>query len=150
MARLKNAEWVIGLTGSQLDHELLQAYLETEYRAAELVLRIGESNDGLRQAHAHRGVTSSAFVTAWNPYGQSLSSPENGQRHAQLKQLVYARSWQALEGIGQHPNNGWDGEESLLIFGLSLDHAEVVGRQFEQNAIVWADEDAVPRLVLLR
>lgn len=150
MARLKNAEWVTGLRESQLDHDLLRAYLETEYRAGELVLRIGESNDGLRQTHAHFGATSSSFVTAWNPYGRLLPCSENRQRHAQLRKLVHARSWQALEGVGQHPNNGWAGEEGLLIFGFCLHRAEVVGRQFEQNAVVWADQDAVPRLVLLR
>jgi hypothetical protein len=150
MARLMNAEWVIGLADSKLDPELLQAYLETEYRAGELVLRIGELNEGLRQIHTHHGVTSSAFVTAWNPYSQSLSPSENGQRHAQLQQLVHARPWHALEGVGQHPSNSWDGEASLLVFGPSITDAEAMGRKFEQNAIVWCAEDAVPRLVVLR
>ena len=38
----------------------------------------------------------------------------------------------------------------MLALGLALEHAKAIARRFEQNAIVWAAADAIPRLVLLR
>jgi hypothetical protein len=55
-----------------------------------------------------------------------------------------------LDGIGQHPDNGWPGEDSLLALGVSLADALLLGRRFGQDAVVWAGADAVPRLMLLR
>jgi hypothetical protein len=34
--------------------------------------------------------------------------------------------------------------------GLTRTAAQQLGRQFEQNAIIWADADAIPELILLR
>jgi hypothetical protein len=36
------------------------------------------------------------------------------------------------------------------VLGLDLDTSCALGREFHQNAIVWAGEDAVPSLILLR
>lgn len=55
-------------------------------------------------------------------------------------------------GVGRHPGNGWGcglGEPGLLAYGLDLEAAEVLLRRLGQNAIVWAGNDAVPRLALL-
>ena len=45
---------------------------------------------------------------------------------------------------------GGPGEPSYLVFGLKLEAAKTLGRALRQNAIVWSDVDAVPRLILLR
>jgi hypothetical protein len=55
-----------------------------------------------------------------------------------------------LDGFGQDPAGQWDGEDSFLVLGISLEAAKKLGSQFEQNAIVWADSNAVPKLFLLR
>ena len=55
-----------------------------------------------------------------------------------------------FDGLGQHPSNGWQGEASFLALGATRDQACDLGTRFEQNAIVWAGADVVPRLVLLR
>jgi hypothetical protein len=37
------------------------------------------------------------------------------------------------------------------LFGLCVgEQAQALGAEFGQNAIVWADADAVPQLILLR
>ncbi|MBI0412378.1 MAG: DUF3293 domain-containing protein, partial [Nitrosospira sp.] len=41
-------------------------------------------------------------------------------------------------------------EKGFLAVGVDLVTAQRLGDQYGQNAILWADEDAVPRLVLLR
>ena len=55
-----------------------------------------------------------------------------------------------MQGLGEHPTNGWPGEASYLIFGLTLEAAKMLGMRLEQNAIVWTGADTVPQLVLLR
>jgi hypothetical protein len=71
------------------------------------------------------------------------------QAYALSKELE-RRSLSYVEGIGQHKSNQWPGEESFLVFGLTLEAANTLGSKLEQNAIVWSGKDAVPQLILLR
>jgi hypothetical protein len=52
--------------------------------------------------------------------------------------------------LGRHLAGNWPGERSVLVLGLELDAASALGIALRQNAIVCADADAVPQLVLLR
>jgi hypothetical protein len=144
-------------TTSNLSRELLQAYRETHYLVnAEqsvlepLVLRVGELSKPLAGLHKKFGVDCSAYITACNPWGESIPEVENALRQEVLMQVLRTRSLRALEGIGKHPDNHWPGEPSVLILGLSLAAAKVLAQDFEQNAFVWSGADAKPQLVLLR
>lgn len=55
-----------------------------------------------------------------------------------------------LEGEGGPETGRWEPEESFLILGLEYQQALHLGRHYEQNAIMWAEIDAVPRLILLQ
>ena len=44
----------------------------------------------------------------------------------------------------------WPAEPSFLALGIDLVTAKILGRHFDQNALVWINDDAIPRLVLLR
>jgi hypothetical protein len=55
-----------------------------------------------------------------------------------------------IAGIGTNPSGTWLGEAGYLALGLDLASSRHIGEKFLQNAIIWADEDAVPRLILLR
>jgi hypothetical protein len=136
-----------------MNDALLAAYRETEYRVhgrGGFTLQIGQRCTGLASLHAEFGVASSAYVTAFNPFSLELTSTENTRRHEELRDVVFAMGLRFHEGIGQHPSNGWPGEDSLLILGGALEQMRALGAQFGQNAIVWAASDAVPQLLLLR
>lgn len=142
---------------STLAPELLRDYEETHYRVnaaspdqAEFVLRVGEVSKQLAAVHKKSGVDCSAFVTACNPWSESLTDAENAIRQASLLLALRVRSLRWHDGIGQHPSNQWPGEPSVLILGLSLVAAKVLAQDFEQNAFVWAGADAKPQLVVLR
>jgi sugar phosphate isomerase/epimerase len=137
---------------TRLEPELLRAYRETDYRVAAeppFVLRVGSCCAELQHLHRRHGVDCSAFMTACNPYSRLFDSATNAQRQAALENELKRRSLHFLAGLGQHPGNGWTGEESFLILGLTLEAARKLGREFEQNAFVWSGADAVPQLVLL-
>ncbi len=51
---------------------------------------------------------------------------------------------------GKCANEVGDGEASFLILDIDKNTASDIGKQFEQNAIVWCTSDAVPELILLR
>lgn len=138
---------------STLPADLIQAYLETEYRVdgrPELTLRIEQHNVALAQAHQDCGVSCSAYITAWNPHSESLDDAENDRRQAVLARELQSRNLAFLAGIGQHPNNQWPGEASYLIFGLDLAAARALAGKLGQNGFVWCGSDAEPQLILLR
>jgi len=138
---------------SLLSPETIQAYRETEYRVLAdpaFVLRIAEASAELLDLYGRFGVSCGAFVTACNPYSAALADEDNRERQAKLERELRARSLRFLPGLGQHPSNEWPGEPSFLILALSLASARALGDRLEQNAIVWAGEDGVPQLVLLR
>ena len=140
-----------------LSPELIQAFLETHYRVHQngpdvppLTLRVGETSAGLIALHRTYSVDCSAFLTAYNPFAQKVDDATNLKRQEALKEELSIRSLVFLPGEGQHPTNGWEPEPSVLALGLSLEDAKVMGRKYEQAAIVWSGPTAVPELVLLQ
>ena len=131
----------------------IQAYLNTNYHvhgAMPLTLNIGVANAGLAALHRSHSVESSAYVTACNPFSQALDDSVNDARQEVLARELHHHGLTYINGIGQHPTNGWTGEQSFLVLGLSQEDAKMLGVRHEQNAIVWCGPDAVPELVLLR
>lgn len=131
----------------------MQAYHETEYRVIgepSVVLRIGEYNESLSRLYKSNKLDSCAFITACNPCSKSLSDAANADRHDELGRELQRRGLKYFPGEGKHPVGSWPGEASYLILGLSLEAAKALGKEYEQNAIVWCGSDALPQLVLLR
>ncbi len=138
---------------SVIDAGLIQAYRETHYQvngAEPFTLRVDEHSTALAAAHKRFRTDCSAYLTACNPFSEDVGAASNAQRHADLGLELARRSLAHIEGIGQHPSNEWLGEASYLVFGLKLEAAKTLGRSLRQNAIVWSDADAMPRLMLLR
>lgn len=157
--RFVPADWVVDPGDDRFEPstciapETTDAYRETHYRvdaAPPFVLRIGEASARLRELHARWDVDASVFLTACNPESRSLDEAENTRRHEALREEIDRRGLRCLEGAGQHPSNGWPPERSFLVLGVDLDEAREWGARWQQNAVVWAGADAVPRLLLLR
>lgn len=140
-------------SASVIDPRTVQAYLETEYRVyggPGFTLRVGQASADLLAAHKRQKAGCSAFLTAFNPFSKLCDEAANKASQAALAQEFTRRSLFFLPGIGQHPSNEWPGEDSFLVFGLTLEAAKVLGSKFDQNGFVWSGPDAVPQLILLR
>jgi Protein of unknown function (DUF3293) len=138
---------------STIPLDLIQAFRETAYRVdapEPFVLSVDKRSESLEKLYATHSVSSCAFITAWNPYSESFSAEDNSTRQTRLAKDVRALGLKLIEGEGNHPNGLWPGEASYLILGLSLDEAQKLGQQYQQNAILWCGADAIPRLVLLK
>lgn len=139
--------------------ELETAYRSTDYvvepddgqsadpDAGPIILRIDTPSAALRALHRRYKVDCSCFLTACNPFSQPLDDETNRLRQEALGAEIQRRSLAFLPGVGRHPSNGWPPEPSFLVLGLALEAAKTLGRSHEQNAIVWAGADSVPRLV---
>ena len=136
-----------------VDAPTLQAYRETLYTvqaSPPFVLQVGQHSAQLADLCRCTGADCAAYLTACNPWSEVLDDATNAQRQSALLQAVEVLGLQGIAGVGRHPSNGWPGEASCLVPGLSLAQAQALGRQWDQNAILWAGSDFVPQLILLR
>jgi hypothetical protein len=116
-------------------------------------LHIDEYSPPLSRLFAASGHRCAAFITASNPFSVPHSVEENLAACARLRDELLCRSCRAeqiLDGEGRDITGTWPGERSFLVLGLDLETSMQLGGEFGQNALVWADEDAIPRLILLR
>jgi hypothetical protein len=139
------------LNSSQLDADLIRAYREAVYRIDEAFeLRIDRYSAELEAWQHHRGVESSALITAFNPAGRRCSPDFNQQAHRHLKRLILESGRPHCPTVALDPRNDWPPEAGFLIGGLGAVEADALAQAFDQNAWVWAQCDAVPRLRLMR
>ena len=138
---------------SNLAPDLIRAYELTNFHVKaepSFTLKVGKESEELKFLLKQNRLDSAAFISAWNPYSKSLSDKENQTRNEQLKYELNIRSLKFLDGFGQDPLGQWSGEDSFLILEIELEASKKLGIQFEQNAIIWSDKDAIPQLILLR
>lgn len=141
------------ITPSQLQSELVQAYIETEYKVntgTPFTLRIGEFCEPCAKLCAQSGMTSAAFITPENPLGEKLTSRQNDKRWLAMEKDLSSRGFAFEMGVGQHPHNNWPEERSFLIWDLSVNAAIQLGSEYQQNAIVYLDDQFISSLILLR
>jgi hypothetical protein len=132
--------------------DLLAAYQKALYvvhGAPELVIRIGERNEDLDALLEADGLDTAAYLTAANPGGELQSKMENELACAALHQALADAGCICYVGEGRDPEGDWPAEPSILALGISRHEAEVIGRSYEQNAIVFIERGRAPELVVL-
>ena len=138
---------------SELSADLIKAYELTDFRVLEptvFTLRVGQQAPELTKLYAQMGVTSAGYLTAWNPYSAETSDEDNKKVQLRLLRKLSLEGFPTSSAFGVDPAGTWPGEESIFVPGLGLERAKSLGSEFGQNAIVWAGDDAVPKLILLR
>jgi hypothetical protein len=130
-------------------NSLIEAYKNTKYIVFEptLIIEIGKLNQEIEDIIINHNSNSWAFITAYNPFSRILTNDENRLRHDELKELT--KDYITFEGHGVGENPTWEPELSLLIIGISKDDASKIGKEFEQNAIVYGLINETPQLLIL-
>jgi hypothetical protein len=130
-------------------NSLIEAYKNTKYIVFEptLIIEIGKLNQEIDDIIINHNSNSWAFITAYNPFSRILTNDENRLRHDELKELT--KDYITFEGHGVGENPTWEPELSLLIIGISKDDASKIGKEFEQNAIVYGLINETPQLLIL-
>jgi len=157
-AMTKASPFVLFDRPTTLTPELLNAYLETDYKVVvpqgdtherTFTMRVGQACEPLAKLYQDRGVQCAAFVTAYNPYSAAHEDRDNETRQASLLQTLDQHKVIYLSGEGRHPSGNWPAEPSVLALNLPLDASKRLGMRFHQNAVLWCDAKAIPHLVLL-
>lgn len=139
---------------SQIAAEKIRAYRATDYRLGhtdkDIVIAVGLRSCRLAALFATKGINCGAFLTAFNPQGALQTDLENEQAHHELASKLKALHVEVIEGSGSEEGTDWPSEKSYFALGLNREDSIAIGNHFNQDAIVWVDQNAVPELILLR
>ncbi len=140
---------------STISPDLLAIYQNSDYRVLgegeeAFVMHIGQPCKPLYNLLQRTRVTSSCFVSAYNPRSEPRTDEENVQAQASLIRDVRQMGLQYLDGVGEDPGGDCAGEPCLLVMGISREKAIMLGNRYGQNAMLWSEADGVPQLLLLR
>jgi hypothetical protein len=130
-------------------NSIIEAYKNTKYIVFEptLIIEIGKLNQEIDDIIINHNSNEWAFITAYNPYSRVLTEEENKVLHNKLKELTEKYVTFEGHGVGQDPT--WKPELSLFIIGISKGDASKIGKEFEQNAIVYGEVNNPPELLIL-
>lgn len=130
--------------------ELEAAYRATTYRVflpqGAVDLRINTANPVLADWLAANGVERWAIVTAFNPRSDRQSVAENLQRQSALEVVLLEDGLEPFAGENVADDDAWLPEDTCFVPGIDLPKAMALASQFGQNAIVYGEMDALPRL----
>ena len=140
---------------SAIDQDLLTIYRKSDYRVQgegepAFVMHIGEFCPPLRNLLHRAGVSSSCFISAYNPRSEPRTDEENARAQAQLIEDVRLMGLSYLEGVGEDPDGACAGEPCLLVLGISHEDTAMLGNRYGQNAVLWCESEGMPQLLLLR
>ena len=135
---------------SKINDDLIASYHSAVYHfgvePSAIGLCIDQYSEPLSKVIAESGDRFAVFISAYNPGSLIQSLESNRAAHDDLR----SHSNRIIEGVASDPSGAWPPEKGFLAVGVDLVTAQRLGDQYGQNAILWIDEDAVPRLVLLR
>lgn len=137
-------------TNTAISETLITAYHATNYHVytePSFTLKVDQKSEQLLDLFHQKNCNSAAFITAHNPFSKTVSEVENNQRNEQLLKVI--QQYETINGKGLSEDEQ-HGEDSFLVLGLGPKESIEIGNQFEQNAIVWVGENAIPKLVLIR
>ena len=144
----------ITLTQSVIARNLISGYRDTDYQIGagsdSISLRIDQYSESLAKLLIASKHPCAAMISAYNPYSQRLSNEENLIAHESLRNNLRRHYCPIIESLNIDPTGRWPTEKSFFVLGADLNTAQSLGQQFNQNAIVWIGNDAIPRLILLR
>jgi hypothetical protein len=139
---------------SVIPKNLVDQYRATHFQVGEVAgsftLLLDTHSDALADLLSSAGQTCAAFVTAYNPFSELQTADENQLANGALSEELHRWSDHVIAGIGINPSGTWLGEPGYLALGIDLASSRGIGEKFRQNAAIWADEVALPRLILLR
>jgi hypothetical protein len=135
-----------------IDKKLIEEYQNAEYvvyAEPEFLMYVDTYCESLKRIMTEKQLAQAAFITAYNPYSESLDEQENIKRQTALIEELREMGLDFIQGIGRDKEALWPGEKGVLVFNISNAVARMLGNKYEQNAILWIEKDACPQLLLL-
>lgn len=130
---------------------LIRAYLNAKYEVCtepQITMRVNEFNANLLNLMMENNCNTAAFITAYNPFSNSLTQEENERRHENLLSIILEKNIKHFAGFGTDEADVWPQEQSLLLLNIGKPYSTELAKKFGQNAIVWIEDDAIPQLLI--
>ena len=142
------------MSDTDIPTRLISAYLQTEYvvrcDGLEFTLRVNHYSRPLHDFHISNGAKSSAFITACNPRSEIHTPEYNESAQCRLEAELQSSGYIITACTARDPQQDWPDEAGFLVTGIAETDAVNMGRKYDQNAILYCGETAIPRLVPLR
>jgi len=138
---------------TKLSKTMINAYNTAYYRVTgppEFTLRIWKKSPELAKLYKEHNVTSAMYLTAYNPFSKKTDRNINMRNQKHLKGELMREKLVHFDGVGGDKSGHWVAEPSFLVLGVTEDFAKGMADKYQQNAVVWADSDAIPLLILMR
>ncbi|WP_090657975.1 DUF3293 domain-containing protein [Nitrosomonas marina] len=139
---------------SKLPDILVAQYRLADYRVGAgtdaFIMHIDRYSAPINKLMRAKQVSNAAIITAFNPLGRIQSAQNNRKAHLILQRALGRCAVCLIESTSLDPAGTWPDETGFCVLGTSFETVCALGLRFRQNAIVWIDYDAVPRLHLLR
>ena len=142
---MKNSEIPLDLTANYC-----RANYQVGMHADSFTLLVNQYSEPMRQLMQANDVATAAIITAYNPLSRLQNEAKNTAAHAVLLETLRNDAVSYIESLNIDPFGNWPEEKSVCVLGVDLVTAQSLGQRFKQNAVVWINNNAVARLVLLR
>ncbi len=131
--------------------DLIESYSNATYTVfqTDIQLKVGEVNSDLDVALKKNYSLEWAYISAANPGLKQLRPGLNQARHTMLLDKVRKSGYTYLEGESVSSANEWPPERSILVFDITREEAEKLGKHFEQNVILFGRKGKQVELVFL-
>ena len=132
---------------------LHETYIRTDYTihidsSPDYILNIGIPNFKWNQFLLESNFSFYFFITAWNPFSEPISEAENNNANLLLKARLEDLTLKLYDGVGKSWDSNWY-ENSFCAIGGDKNLAHQLGREFNQNAIVYGSITENPTLLFL-
>ena len=134
----------------KIEDSLIEAYKNTNYyihHINKITVNIGKKNQQLINLFKDDKITSASIITACNPFSKIMTEEQNLIAQLKLKKLIEDNNLSFMDAMGQDAKLEWPGEASYFIENITKIEAIKMGKEFNQNAIVWIDENIIPELL---
>lgn len=136
---------------SRFNFSLSQAFKSTDYNAElpdELfVFHIGQDKSATTSMMDRFGITTFAYITAWNPYSQIADSAKNEEANLRLENELKLSGLKFFQCNGTDPSKIWPSEPGFIIFDCDRRWVKKLARRYRQHAIAYATKGRLPRLI---
>ncbi|TVQ43584.1 MAG: DUF3293 domain-containing protein [Saprospirales bacterium] len=133
--------------------KIVLAYWNTTYRLVGqgIDVLIAKKNDTFIEFLISHNFHSWAIITAWNPGSEVFPSLSNELFNESLKNELEELSCFYDKALGiPKEGSAWVAEVSFFVADISIDEACVLGKKYNQNAIVYGSHSCLPSLIWLK
>lgn len=138
---------------TELEPTTVHAYEDSDFcidADTPFVMHVDEHCAALAALYASHQAGSCAYISACNPCGETADPSRNGARQEAFVRLLDERGLAWVPGNARDGRGRYPPEPGCLVLGIGRDEAIALGHELQQNAILTAGADLIPRLELLR